>query len=83
MDSKKEAGEYDLEVLKGATKTLAERKIDLIYIEVNFAPMYQKQAEFDEIYKFLRENNYQLIDFFEIYRRSIYAGWGNALFKIK
>lgn len=74
---------YDLEVLKGANSALEEKRIELIYTEVNFAPIYKGQAEFDEIYKFLREKSYRLIDFYEIYRHSIYAGWGNALFRLE
>ena len=39
----------ELGILKGANQLLAQQKIDVIYSEVFFVPMYQNQPLFGEI----------------------------------
>lgn len=47
---------YELNVLKGAINSLG--KIDIIICEVLFVELYENQARFDDIYKFLIERNF-------------------------
>jgi FkbM family methyltransferase len=51
---------FELEVLRGATGILPE--VAVIVCEVNTAPFYEGQAPFEEIYAFLREHHFRLVD---------------------
>lgn len=61
---------YELEVLKGATKTL--QNIDYIWTEVNFDYLYDGCALIGDLDSFL-------LDFQRVYV-SDYGGWGDALY---
>ena len=47
---------YELNVLKGAAKTLQE--IDYIWVETSFQPLYEGQAGFGEVYAFLEKRGF-------------------------
>ncbi|MQC27227.1 MAG: FkbM family methyltransferase [Chloroflexi bacterium] len=47
---------YDFEVLKGAENTL--KRVDFVLVEISLAPLYEGQANFDEIYEFLGERGF-------------------------
>lgn len=49
---------FNKEVIEGAKKTLSEKKIDIIEIEMNFGKYYEKKNNFLEIENFLQ--NYEL-----------------------
>lgn len=73
---------YDLHILQGARKHLAERRISFIVVEMLFAPLYSGQAYFHEIYGFLTGFGYQLVGLYAIQRSP--AGdilWCDALFR--
>lgn len=73
---------YDLRILQGARKHLAERRISFIVVEMLFAPLYSGQAYFHEIYGFLTGSGYQLVGLYAIQRSP--AGdilWCDALFR--
>jgi FkbM family methyltransferase len=73
---------YDLRILQGARKHLAERCISFIVVEMLFAPLYRGQAYFDETYGFLTGFGYQLVGLYAIHRSP--AGdilWCDALFR--
>lgn len=71
---------YDLEVMRGAKRMLRERRIHLIFTELNFSDMYKGQASLDEIYRFLREHNFRLVTFYRFAYQNNRAGWTDALF---
>ena len=50
----------ELLVLKGSVKMLSEGKINLIYTEVEYAPIYKDQPLFKDLKSFLEQNNYIL-----------------------
>ena len=50
----------EMMVLKGATKMLTNKAIDLIYTEVEFVSLYQNQPLFEDIQKFLGTYGYTL-----------------------
>ena len=72
---------YDLEVLRGASRMLKERRIGLIYIELTFAKMYLGAPRFDEVYGFLTDNGMALVSFYEMHYQNDALGWTDALFK--
>jgi FkbM family methyltransferase len=74
---------FDLEVLKGAASLLAQRKVGLVQIELNFLQMYQNQAAADAVTKFLVDNSFALVDYYEIYRQDQVIAWCTALFKLR
>ena len=51
---------FELEVLQGATGILHDVKV--VLLEVNAVAFYEGQAGFDEIWKFMREHHFRLID---------------------
>jgi len=71
---------YDLEVLKGANRMLSERRVSLIYIEINFAEMYEGQARADEILRFIFDHGLRLVAFYKMHMLNGKAGWVEALF---
>lgn len=71
---------YDLEVLKGADGLLSSGKIDLVYTEVIFAPLYDDLPAFDEIYKFLVDRQMRLVALYNYAMRDGAAAWCDALF---
>ena len=71
---------YELEVLKGALNSLRDGKIKNILVELNFIPMYEKQANYQEIIAFCENLGFQLINFYEIVRIENTIAWCTALF---
>lgn len=55
----------DLEVLKGATKSLSEQKIDFIQVEASMNPMNKHHIKFEVFKEFLESYNYFLFGFYE------------------
>lgn len=72
---------YELEILKGAAPLLSEKRIDVIYTEVLFAPLYKNQAYFDDLCALLRKYGYQLLALYDGRRSDDgHLMWSNALF---
>ncbi len=59
---------FDMEVLKGASRMLAEQKIDCIYCEVNFL-RDGRHGDFYDIDAYLRQFNYVFYGLYD------YSGW--------
>ncbi|HEV2842128.1 MAG TPA: FkbM family methyltransferase [Chthoniobacterales bacterium] len=73
---------YDLRILQGARKHLAEHRISFIVVEMLFAPLYAGQAHFHEIYGFLTGFGYRLVGLYAIHRSPAGAIlWCDALFR--
>lgn len=60
---------YEMEVLRGAERTLEETAV--IVCEVNLAPFYRGQATLDALYGFLRERGFKLVDIGEPIRAAV------------
>jgi FkbM family methyltransferase len=56
---------YDLNVLKGARQVLAEARVALVSLEVNFIPMYEGEGTFCEILSYMESRGYKLVDLYE------------------
>ena len=72
---------YELNVLRGAASLLASKSIKTIFTEVNFVPLYERQAYFHEIYQKLWEAGYRLVSLYDQqYRSGSCLNWCDALF---
>jgi len=71
---------FDLEVFKGADRTIRENKIGLIYLEIIFSDMYKNIPSLSHIYDFLISRDFHLVSFYEIHYQKQLAGWTDALF---
>ena len=57
---------FELNVLNGGTNFL--NKVDYILIELSFKQLYIGQPLFNELYSFLREKNFELVDILDFSR---------------
>lgn len=71
---------YDLEVLRGAAVQLAARRVGTVLLEVNFVPMYERQASFPELHSFLSGHGYRLVDFYNHQRFAGVTAWCDACY---
>ena len=55
---------YELEVLKGAQKTIDNKKVNYILIEIHFSKMYKDYSK-NKIENFLKKNNFTLLKSFQ------------------
>lgn len=71
---------YELEVLRGATRLLQAGLIRAVIVEVNFVPMYVRQASFIELHTFLSSFGYRLVDFYNQVRIHGATDWCDACY---
>jgi FkbM family methyltransferase len=71
---------FDLEVLRGARGMLDAARVHLVYLEVNFAEIYEDLPRLDEIYAFLADRGYALVAFYRFQFQHDRASWSDALF---
>ncbi len=71
----------ELMALHGAASLLKNRAISLIYAEVNFAALYEGQAEFDELLRFLAGYGYSLFGLYNLsHGENSALAWCDAIF---
>jgi hypothetical protein len=71
---------YDLEVLRGASGLLRDHKIRMVYMEITFSRMYEHLPSLDEIWGFLRRNDFELVTLYRCFYQDRRASWTDALF---
>jgi len=71
---------YDLEVLKGASKLLKEKSIDIVQLEITLQKLYADIPQMDEVIKYLFDSGYRLVAFYGFHNENIQARWTDALF---
>ena len=71
---------YELQVLQGAGHLLAAGSVNTVLIEINFAPLYERQVWGHEIMGLLHGYGLHLVDFYEKCRLNPHLGWCTALF---
>lgn len=72
---------YEMKILRGAEQSLGAGAIPLIYLEVNFVPVYECQPSFHEIIEYLVGFGYRLVGLYECgFGNSSFLVGGNALF---
>ena len=71
----------ELMALQGASGMLESKAVDLIYTEVLFVELYEGQADFHDLCRFLCDCDYTLYGLYDLNsgRDSILA-WGDAIF---
>jgi FkbM family methyltransferase len=67
--------------LKGAARLLERQAIRLIYLEVQFAPLYQGQAYFCDVTAALTGHGYQIFGLYDLMHGHRGLGWGDAIFR--
>jgi hypothetical protein len=70
----------DTQVLRGAAGLIAAGRVWLVYTELIFSQMYEGVAPFDELYRFLRERDFELVAFYGFATHNGRASWCDALF---
>jgi len=71
---------FDLQVLRGASQILKEKRIHSLSVELTFSPMYKNQPSYIEVLSFLEKSGYQLLGFYEQTYRHNQLVYANALF---
>ena len=71
---------FDLDVLRGASRSLQSGVIKHVLVEVNFVKMYQGQATAVEINSLLNDNGLFLIEYYEKVRKNNTILWCTALY---
>ena len=75
---------YEMEVLAGGRQTLTDRKVKLIFCEVNFVDIYEGQASYHSLARTLDEFGFSLFDYYDFrYSADGQLKWGDALFRLR
>jgi FkbM family methyltransferase len=70
----------ELLVFQGARALLEEARIDLVYAEVLFAPLYNGQAGFSELHEHMTRLGYRLYGLFDLnYGKNEMLAWADAI----
>jgi len=70
----------EIDALKSAKKMLSNQSIKLIYLEINFAPLYQGQGSFCEINHLLLNHGYEFYGFYNNRHRNGKLKFCDAIF---
>src|SRR5262249_47267521 len=71
---------FELEVLKGASRMIERNLIHLIYLEMNFARLYDRIPRFDVLLGFLLDRGFELVALYRVHYLNGRAGWTDGLF---
>ena len=71
---------FELEVFKGAERTIRAGRIGLVYFETIFSDMYKELPSFAETYEYLTTRDFLLVSFYQICYQKRLASWSDALF---
>lgn len=73
---------FDFQVLKGAEESIRAKKIDYIFLEMNFVPMYEGQGGAVELISYLETLGQKVIGFYDVYRPvgANHIAWTSTLF---
>lgn len=72
---------FDLEVLKGADKSLSAGVVNHVLVELNFSCLYKDQASARDIHSFLEERGFALVNYYEQHHFGCALAWCTALFR--
>ena len=72
--------DLDLEVFKGAERTMSANNVGLIYFEIIFSDMYKNLPPFAQVFDFLINRDFLLVSFYEFFYQNQLASWTDALF---
>jgi FkbM family methyltransferase len=74
---------YEMEVLHGATDMLRRRGIGAVFLEITFSEMYKGLPALDEIYRFMTEQGFYLLAFYDFHYQNNRVGWCDAMFALR
>ncbi len=66
--------------LEGAAGLLSRRAVRVIYLEVEFAPLYEGQAYFCDVTRILNRHGYRVFGLYNLKHDTRGLGWGDAIF---
>jgi FkbM family methyltransferase len=72
---------FDLEVIKGADRTIGAGRVRHVLVELNFIDLYVRQCSPWEVQNVLSEAGFRLVDYYEKNREGAALGWCTALFR--
>ncbi len=71
----------EADILKGSSVTLSNQKVNLIYSECQFMPLYEKATQFFELNGLLHSFDYKLFNLYNlIHNQKGQLSWGDAIF---
>ena len=70
---------FDLQVLRGAQRSIERRLVRFVLLELIFADLYQGQARVDEVFRCLLDHQLQLVGIYDFHSLQQRAGWADAL----
>jgi FkbM family methyltransferase len=71
---------FDLEVIKGADRMLAEGRVDLVLTEVTFAKLYEGLPRVDAVYAYIAQRGYRLTGIYDQRRKRRILSWADMMF---
>ena len=74
---------FELEVFKGAMKSIKESKIGMLFYEASFVVGHKDMPSFTELWDFAIENDFELVSIYPIVHRKNMGAYTNVLFKHK
>lgn len=74
---------YDLAVLAGSRRLLAERRVRQVLIEVTYCELYRGMPAPDAVHATLRGHGLRLVSFYTMQYRDGFAGWNDALYALQ
>src|SRR5262249_47894222 len=69
----------NLKCLKGASRMLG-RNLHLVYLEINFARLYEGMPRFDALLGLLFDRGFELVALYRVHYLKERAGWTDGLF---
>jgi FkbM family methyltransferase len=71
---------FELEVLRGAARMLADGRIALVLAEVHFAAVYEGAPSFCDVQELLARDGFALVSIYDVHHVGHRAGWCDAMF---
>lgn len=71
---------FELEVFKGAVNMMQKNRIQFVYFEFTFSDMYKGLPPFDVVFQLLVENNFRLVNLYNLNMQDGMLGWADLLF---
>ena len=71
---------YDFEDIKGALRMLSDNRVCLVYFEFIFSDMYKPLPRFEEVFRYMYDNNFILVNFYESNLVNRVLSWNDMMF---
>lgn len=71
---------YDFEVIKGARGMMSQNRVYLVYFEFIYSDMYQKLPRIDEVFRYMYDSNFLLVNFYDSNMANRVLSWNDMMF---